>query len=114
MPSPTTGSAGTPAPAEFATITTDDLVTGEGVALELPPARLGSRLASGLIDFVVTLALFFVTSLALAVATVNGSEALFAAGLIAAWIIVFAIAPTVLETLTRGRSLGKLALGLRT
>ena len=35
---------------EFATLTTDDLVTGEAVALDLPPASLGSRIASGLID----------------------------------------------------------------
>ena len=26
---------------EFATLTTDDLVTGEAVALDLPPASLG-------------------------------------------------------------------------
>ena len=35
---------------EFATLTTDDLVTGEAVALDLPPAGLGIRIASGLID----------------------------------------------------------------
>src|SRR3954466_15838784 len=35
---------------EFATLTTDDLVTGEAVALDLPPASLGSRIGSGLID----------------------------------------------------------------
>ena len=40
---------------EFATLTTDDLVTGEAVALDLPPASLGVRIVSGLIDVVVTL-----------------------------------------------------------
>ena len=35
---------------EFATLTTDDLVTGEAVALDLPPASLGVRLASGMVD----------------------------------------------------------------
>lgn len=103
-----------PAPAEFATITTDDLVTGEGVALDLPPASLGLRLASGLIDVIVTLTAFLAFLVLLAVATVEGSDALFGAGLIAAWIIAFAALPTTLETLTRGRSLGKLAVGLRT
>ena len=39
---------------EFATLTTDDLVTGEAVALDLPPANLGVRLASGLVDVVST------------------------------------------------------------
>jgi uncharacterized RDD family membrane protein YckC len=42
---------------EFATLTTDDLVTGEAVALDLPPAGLASRIASGLIDVALTLAL---------------------------------------------------------
>jgi uncharacterized RDD family membrane protein YckC len=100
--------------AEFATITTDDLVTGEGVALDLPAASLGLRLASGLIDFVVTMVLFFVTLLVLLIATARSSEALVALALVAAVILTFAVFPTVLETLTRGRSLGKLSLGLRT
>ena len=44
-------------PAEFATLTDDDLVTGEAVALDLPPASLGPRIASGLIDVTVTVVL---------------------------------------------------------
>ena len=39
---------------EWATLTTDDLVTGEAVALDLPPASLGVRLASGLVDVLAT------------------------------------------------------------
>jgi len=100
--------------AEFATITTDDLVTGEGVALDLPPASLGLRLASGLIDLVVTVVLFVSSLLVLLIATINTSQALVDVTVVAASIITFAVYPTVLETLTRGRSLGKLALGLRT
>lgn len=105
---------GAPSTREFATITTDDLVTGEGVALDLPPASLGLRLASGLIDLVVTVVLFVVSLLVLLLATVNISQALVDVSAVAAVIITFAVFPTVLETLTRGRSLGKLALGLRT
>ncbi len=37
-------------------LTTDDLVTGEAVALDLPPASLGVRIASGLIDVIATVA----------------------------------------------------------
>ena len=99
---------------EFATITTDDLVTGEGVALDLPPASLGLRLASGLIDLVVMILLFTTSLLVLLVATINVDQALVDVAVVAASIITFAVYPTVLETLTRGRSLGKLALGLRT
>jgi len=100
--------------AEFATLTTDDLVTGEGVALDLPPASLGLRLTSGLIDFVVTIAVFLVSYLLLALATINASDALILLSAVAAAILTFVVFPTLLETLTRGRSLGKLAVGLRT
>jgi uncharacterized RDD family membrane protein YckC len=101
-------------PAEFATLTSDDLVTGEGVALDLPPASLGLRLTSGLIDYVVTVAIFIFSYLLLAIATINASDALLALAAVAAAILTFAVFPTLLETLTRGRSLGKLAVGLRT
>lgn len=100
--------------AEFATITTDDLVTGEGVALDLPAAGLGLRLASGLIDFAVTMVTFFVTLFVLLIAASRGSAALLDLALVVGIILTFAVFPTVLETLTRGRSVGKLAFGLRT
>ena len=35
---------------DFAMLTPDDLVTGEAVALDLPPATVGARMGSGLID----------------------------------------------------------------
>jgi uncharacterized RDD family membrane protein YckC len=101
-------------PSEFALITTDDLVTGEGVALDLPPASLGLRLASGLIDLVVAVVLFVVSLLLLLISTINASQALADAAAIVAVIVTFVVYPTLLETLTRGRSVGKLALGLRT
>ncbi len=99
---------------EFATLTTDDLVTGEAVALDLPPASIGVRIASGLIDVVVTMVLLFVVILVASVATLGTDEALATVALIGSVILVFVAVPTTLETLTRGRSLGKLALGLRT
>lgn len=99
---------------EFATLTADDLVTGEAVALDLPPASLGLRIASGLIDVLVTVALLFLIVLVATVATIRTDEALAWVALIGSMITVFLVVPTTLETLTRGRSLGKLALGLRT
>ncbi|KAA1425950.1 RDD family protein [Nocardioides antri] len=102
-----------PSVSEFATVTTDDLVTGEGVALDLPPASLGLRLASGLIDYVVTVAIFLASLFVLLIATISASDALVQLTSVAAAIVTFAVFPTLLETLTRGRSLGKLALGLR-
>lgn len=99
----------------FATVTADDLVTGEGVALDLPAASLGLRLASGLLDVLATLASFVALYVVLVIATLPfQDEALFLAAIVLTSMIAFLAIPVTLETLTRGRSLGKLALGLRT
>ncbi|WP_343909198.1 RDD family protein, partial [Nocardioides aquiterrae] len=98
---------------EFATLTTDDLVTGEAVALDLPPASLGSRIGSGLIDVAVTFALLVVLVMGLAIAAAHTDEALLQVAMLAAVIVAFLAFPTALETLTGGRSLGKMAFGLR-
>jgi uncharacterized RDD family membrane protein YckC len=99
---------------EFATLTTDDLVTGEAVALDLPPASLGVRLASGLIDVLITMIAFVVVIIVLLTAVLQTDEALIEAAVIGSVVLVLVAFPTTLETLTRGRSLGKLAMGLRT
>jgi uncharacterized RDD family membrane protein YckC len=99
---------------EFATLTTDDLVTGEAVALDLPPAGLGTRMASGLIDVAVTLGLLLAVALVFITASLQADAALGAVAWIGTLITVFLVFPTTLETLTHGKSLGKLALGLRT
>ncbi|WP_209720782.1 RDD family protein [Marmoricola sp. OAE513] len=99
---------------EAASLTADDLVTGEAVALDLPAASFGSRVVSGLLDLVATLVtLFFVTILMTSLSS-GTDEALFWASLIATLMTVFLVIPTTLETLTRGKSLGKMAMGLRT
>ena len=99
---------------EFATLTSDDLVTGEAVALDLPPAGLAIHIASGLIDVLVTVVLLFVVLFLMFVAAIPGDAALLRVAFIGSMITVFLVFPTTMETLTRGRSLGKLATGLRT
>ncbi len=99
---------------EFATLTTDDLVTGEAVALDLPPASLGVRLASGLIDVLITMIVFVVVIIVMLTAVLQTDAALIEAAAIGSVVLVLVALPTTLETLTRGRSLGKLAMGLRT
>ncbi|MEO9324465.1 RDD family protein [Nocardioides sp. C4-1] len=101
-------------PAEFATVTSDDLVTGEAVALDLPAASLGARMASGLIDVAVTVGTLVVLVILFAIASLSMDPAAAEAAVIAVTLIVFIGLPTALETFTRGRSVGKLALGLRT
>lgn len=99
---------------EFATLTTDDLVTGEAVALDLPPASLGARIASGLIDVLATFGLLIALVVGLVIAAVHTDQALVDVASLAAVIVAFLAFPATLETLTHGRSLGKLAFGLRT
>ncbi|MDN5746102.1 MAG: RDD family protein, partial [Nocardioidaceae bacterium] len=99
----------------FATVTTDDLVTGEGVALDLPAASLGLRIASGLLDVLVAAVTFLILFLLLTIATIPFFDrALTAAALVLTMVLTFLVLPATLETLTRGRSVGKLATGLRT
>lgn len=101
-------------PAEYASLTEDDLVTGEAVALDLPPASLASRMASGLVDVLVTVLLLLLTVLVLSIATARAGEALVWAAWIGTLMTVFLVVPTAVETTTRGKSVGKLVLGLRT
>lgn len=99
---------------EYATLTTDDLVTGEAVALDLPPASLGVRIASGLIDVLVTYALLLAIILVFARLVLTLDGALAHAAVVAVMITVFLVIPTTVETLSRGKSIGKWCLGLRT
>lgn len=99
---------------EYATLTPDDLVTGEAVALDLPPAGLGTRMVSGLLDLVVTFALLIGSFLVVGVATAGTDEALATAAGIGVVVGALLVLPTALETLTRGRTLGKWVIGLRT
>ena len=91
----------------------DDLVTGEGVAVEVPAASVAARMASGVIDVILAVALlvggFVVFSLTLGAA----SEALVTIVAIVYSTLVLVGVPAMLETATRGRTLGKMALGLR-
>jgi uncharacterized RDD family membrane protein YckC len=89
------------------------LVTGDAVVLELPPAGLGTRLLAIVIDVVV-----YVTLL-IAFAFFSGGlwegldpAAVAALGL-ATVVTALVLLPAAVETLSHGRSLGKLALGLR-
>jgi uncharacterized RDD family membrane protein YckC len=92
----------------------DDLVTGEAVALDLPAATVALRVASGLIDVAVELvALVLLVLLGLRV-TGSQDAALQAVATLLATVLALVVLPTAVETVTRGRSAGKLALGLRT
>ena len=88
-------------------------VTGEAVALDLRLAQFPSRTLGLALDLLVQGSLLLLTVwFAGAVASqVDGAAA--AAIMLVAVVLVIVGLPTLVETLTRGRSLGKLATGLR-
>jgi uncharacterized RDD family membrane protein YckC len=98
---------------EFSMLTPDDLVTGEAVALDLPAASVGARVGSGLLDVLSTYVVGFVVFFLAMVTTVHADTALQSVALVCSLMVTFIVYPTAVETLTRGKSLGKLALGLR-
>lgn len=98
---------------DFAMLTPDDLVTGEAVALDLPPATVGARMGSGLIDVAVMLTVAVLVFFLTFVATADTDGALQHVALVCSFIVVFLVYPTTMETITHGKSFGKLALGLR-
>jgi uncharacterized RDD family membrane protein YckC len=92
----------------------DDLVTGEAVALELPSAGIALRTLSGFLDVSVAVLALIVGLLLAPLLTQGADEAIVAVATTVLMVLVFVVLPTTLETLTRGRSVGKLATGLRT
>ncbi|WP_107309193.1 RDD family protein [Streptomyces sp. TP-A0356] len=90
-----------------------ELVTGEAVALELRPARLPSRTLAVLLDLAVTIAVYVIVMIALLASTSGLDDAARVAVSIAAFLLVLVGGPIAVETLSHGRSLGKLACGLR-
>ncbi|HWN33069.1 MAG TPA: RDD family protein [Pseudonocardia sp.] len=90
-----------------------DLVTGDAVVLELRLAKLPSRALAFCLDLAVMVTALTLLLLVLYAVTPAADGAQTVAVVIAVMIIVFVGYPVTVESLTRGRSLGKLALGLR-
>ncbi|WP_405644879.1 RDD family protein [Streptomyces sp. NBC_00019] len=90
-----------------------ELVTGEAVALELRPARLPSRALAVLLDLLVGVIVYVVVTIALVASTASLDEVAQFAVSLAAFVLVMVGGPIAVETLSHGRSLGKMAFGLR-
>jgi len=89
-----------------------EIVTGEAVSLDLPAAAYPSRIAARLIDLAVQFALFLLVVIPLLATTARNAS--YAAAIFAAsYVFVMVGYPAAFETLSRGKTLGKLALGLR-
>ncbi|MFZ0835032.1 MAG: RDD family protein, partial [Mycobacterium sp.] len=90
-----------------------DVVTGDAVVVEVQVAQLPVRAVGALIDVTVVF-LLYIVGIVLAATTFSQ----FDDALVAAFVIIFTVLaligyPVIFETATRGRSLGKLAMGLR-
>ncbi|RSN85059.1 hypothetical protein DMH26_34730 [Streptomyces sp. WAC 05379] len=90
-----------------------ELVTGEAVALELRPAKLPSRALAVLLDLAVALIAYLVVTTGVVIATASLDEAAQTALSVAMFVLLLVGGPIAVETLSHGRSLGKLACGLR-
>ena len=93
-----------------------ELVTGEAVALDLRPTGFVLRAAGTAIDFLVYIGgyiLLAVFVLPLAVSSLSMDDSAAAAVAIVLLVLMLVAAPTAVELLSHGKSLGKLAVGAR-
>lgn len=92
----------------------DGIVTGEGVLLDSQAASAASRLLAGLIDVAVLAVVIIVLTLAtVGIASNVGSDAAPGIAVILLLVVLMLVLPITVDTLTRGRSLGKAAVGIR-
>ena len=101
--------------ADYATV--GRLVSGEAVELDVRVARIGSRVLAFLLDLMIKAVLGLILFNGLQLLVIAGGSRVddaLAAGLgVCVLLFVLVAFPVALEVLTRGRSLGKLAMGLR-
>ncbi len=91
-----------------------DLITGDAVPLDLRIAELPSRSLALVVDLAVQLGLLLATTtLVTWMFAAGGSPGAQAAVTLSTVVLVLVGWPTLIETLTRGRSLGKIVMGLR-
>ena len=90
-----------------------EVITGEAVPLELRLARLPSRMLAFLVDGSIQVGLFLAAvALGSSVSAIGDSSLASAYGILAL-AMIFVGLPAGVETLSHGRSLGKLMMGLR-
>ncbi|WAE74531.1 RDD family protein [Streptomonospora nanhaiensis] len=89
------------------------LVTGDAVVLDLRPAGFATRAAALAIDVIVQIIALIALGILTSWISTGIDAAATAAVSLAGLVLVLVGYPTVFETVSRGRSLGKMALGLR-
>ena len=90
-----------------------DVVTGEAVVLELPVASFPGRILALGIDLAVQIVILVAIALTLVLSACPANADYITAAWVGGYVLVIVGYPTIFETLTRGKTLGKMALGLR-
>jgi uncharacterized RDD family membrane protein YckC len=90
-----------------------ELVTGEAVALDIRVARLASRALALFVDMLLQVFVLYICFIFVGLSAAVMDSAVTVGLAIVFMVTVFVGYPTITETLTRGRTLGKLAVGLR-
>ncbi|MGV0624947.1 RDD family protein [Mycolicibacter minnesotensis] len=90
-----------------------EMVTGDAVVLDIAVAQMPVRAVSAMIDIAVTLAGYLFLLIVLGSPMGRFDDALTAGILILLLVLMQVGYPVAMETLTRGRSVGKMAMGLR-
>ena len=93
----------------------DELMTGEAVALDLRPTGFALRAAGAIIDVLVYFGSYIAISIGIFTLAlrINAEDAVFGILSVVALVFCLVVAPTAVELLTRGKSLGRLAVGAR-
>jgi uncharacterized RDD family membrane protein YckC len=90
-----------------------EVVTGEAVVLDVPCARFPSRMLAIIIDMTVQIVMLIGLFAIIGATGTHLNQASLAAVAVTALVLTIVGYPAAFETLSRGRSLGKMALGLR-
>ena len=90
-----------------------EIVTGEAVVLDIPIAAFPTRLAAVLIDLALQYFTLFLVAYTVGRSGANPNAAALGAIFTVVFVLLFIGYPTIFETVSRGKTLGKMALGVR-
>ena len=93
----------------------DDVIVGEGVALDIPPAGVAVRVGSAIVDIIVYVLFFLVVMISMADSgamneLTDAQAQAFTIFMVATMVFIL---PVTVETMSNGKSLGRLIFGTR-
>ncbi len=91
----------------------DEILLGEGVVIDARPASFATRMVGAVIDITALVLVGWLLSVLIVVIGIRLDPAAGQALLLLSVVSLLVGVPATVETLTRGRSLGKLAMGIR-